>query len=78
MGLLEKYVSKSADYIHEDLSKVFKNLRKSRGFTQSEVADICGVSRITVVAWEKGSAKIPAYAIFMMLANAKKYADVEL
>ena len=42
--------------------------RRNRGFTQGQVADKIGVSKTTVVNWEKGNTKI-SYAALTRLSN---------
>ena len=42
--------------------------RKNRGLTQGQVARKLGISRATVVNWEKGSTKI-SYAALTRLSN---------
>ena len=42
--------------------------RRNRGLTQGQVADRIGVSRTTVVNWEKGSTRI-SYAALTRLSN---------
>ena len=37
--------------------KRFREAREIAGLTQSEIANICGISNRTVSAWEKGRAK---------------------
>ena len=42
--------------------------RKNRGLTQGQVADKIGVSKTTVVNWEKGNTKI-SYLALTRLSN---------
>lgn len=42
--------------------------RRNRGLTQSQVANRIGVSKATVVNWEKGNTKI-SYAALTRLSN---------
>ena len=45
--------------------------RKNRGLTQGQVARKLGISRATVVNWEKGNTKI-SYAALTKLSNLYK------
>ena len=45
--------------------------RRNRGLTQSQVANKIGVSKTTVVNWEKGNTKI-SYAALTKLSNLYK------
>ena len=42
--------------------------RKNRGLTQSQVADRIGVSKATIVNWEKGRTRI-SYLVLTKLSN---------
>lgn len=42
------------------------NARERMGISQEQLANRLGVSRQTVYRWEKGKAKPPASAIYMM------------
>ena len=42
--------------------------RRNRGLTQSQVANRIGVSKATVVNWEKGNTKI-SYSALIRLSN---------
>jgi DNA-binding transcriptional regulator YiaG len=46
----------------------FRALRKSLGLTQAEAADLCGVGRTQVVAWEAGDPQPPLAAQLLLLA----------
>lgn len=43
-----------------------KNRRIELGLTQQALADVLGVSRLTVIHWEQGKAKFPAYLQFAL------------
>lgn len=45
--------------------------RKNRGLTQGQVASKLGISRATVVNWEKGNTKI-SYSALLKLSNLYK------
>jgi DNA-binding transcriptional regulator YiaG len=46
----------------------FRKVRKSVGISQSEIAEVCGVSRAVVSDWERGKASLPLAAIEALLA----------
>lgn len=46
-----------------------KNLRKSKGLTQQQLADLAGVSKQSVVAWEKNKAE-PSVDSIKKIAHA--------
>jgi transcriptional regulator with XRE-family HTH domain len=61
--------------------EAFRTLRKELKISQTDVAELCGVTHATISAWENGSEPMPIVAInaLMMLATGKlpKPEDVE-
>ena len=51
-----------------DIPERFKEQRRKRSLSHASVAEICGVSKTTVISWEKGS-KIPADALAVLMAH---------
>ena len=45
---------RSGPYTDCDIGKRIKTMRKRRGFTQSELACAVGVTRPTIISWERG------------------------
>jgi DNA-binding transcriptional regulator YiaG len=41
----------------------FRSLRESLGISQTEIAEMCGVSRAVVSDWERGKASLPPAAV---------------
>ena len=39
--------------MHSDYPKFFKNIRKQLNLTQTQLADVLGLSRKTISRWEK-------------------------
>lgn len=52
----------------ETLGTRFKTLRKSKKLTQQQIADAIGVSKTSVIYWEKGD-NLPKHDSLMALAN---------
>lgn len=47
-----------------------KTWRQARGLTQEQAADMAGVSRLTIIRWEKGKHSIPQDALTRLEASA--------
>lgn len=45
---------RSGPYTDCDIGKRIKNMRKRRGLTQADFARMIGVTRPTVISWERG------------------------
>lgn len=56
----------------------FQALRESFGISQTEIAEICGVSRAVVSDWERGKASLPPAAVHALLGlTMARLAQVE-
>lgn len=68
----------SASAIAEELGERLKQARLNSDFTQSEVADIAGVSRKTVLNAEKGKAQLDTFIAIMLALDLTQQLDLFL
>jgi len=48
----------------KEVGKTIRSLRQSRGLTQGQLAELLGVSRVTVSDWERGRASPRSEVVF--------------
>lgn len=68
--MIECILGDEMDYIDK-----LKEIRKNRGYTEQEIAKICGVSVATVLRWENRKSKIKTKHIVTLCALYKVSAN---
>lgn len=61
-----KNTEDSANALAEELGERLKQARLNRDFTQSEVAELAGIARKTVINAEKGKAQLSIFIAIML------------
>lgn len=58
--------SKNDIKVNKHLCRMFSELRKEYGYTQEEIAQLLGLSRISVVNIESGKQKVSASMVYIL------------